>query len=381
MFQTHDAGIYIHIPYCKTKCNYCDFYSVVNNDNEKDFIDALLAEIDLRKNFFEQDAQINTIYFGGGTPSFIKSENIAKILNKIQQSYAINAQAEITLEANPDDLTNNSLIKYKAMGFNRLSIGVQSLLPEQLRFMQRRHNVEQAIDAVNMAVRNKFDNISVDLIYGLPDMQLNQWEDTLNTVMQWPVQHLSAYHLTIEEGTKLHKQVQKAQIKEISDDKSFQQFESLMDISAQHGFEQYEISNFARNKLYSKHNSAYWQQKAYLGLGPSAHSFSKDKRYWNHSSLIKYIDNLQKNKLFYAFEILSPTDKFNDMIITALRTSKGLNIDELHSYYKPKEHWNIILNKYIEKGFIIQKNTNFSLSRKGIHLADSIMADLMIIKE
>jgi oxygen-independent coproporphyrinogen-3 oxidase len=375
------AGIYIHIPYCKTKCNYCDFYSVINKSNEKQFLQAILNEILLQQHFFLPGTKLSSIYFGGGTPSFIEKNHIENILSQIHQVFAVVPNAEITLEANPDDLSFDSLSDYKRMGFNRLSMGVQSLIPDQLRFMQRRHTVQQAQESVNSALKVGFDNISIDLIYGLPELKISEWEASLNSAMQWPVSHLSAYHLTVEEGTLLHKQVKSGLISVISDELSYQQFEILMDLASKHGFEQYEISNFARNSKYSQHNSAYWHQKPYLGLGPSAHSYNLDKRCWNPPNLNTYIKKLIADILTFECEELSILDKFNDMIITSLRTSHGLSLEPLFSIFNPGTKWLEKLQKMVAEGWIINEKEHYRLSRKGIHLGDNLMANLMIVND
>jgi len=375
------ASIYIHIPYCKTKCNYCDFYSIINKSTENKFVEAILNEISLQQNFFLSGTQVSTVYFGGGTPSYIERSHIEKILNHITQIFSLTPQTEITLEANPDDLSFIALADYKRMGFNRISMGIQSLIPEQLRFMQRRHTVEQAKESVFDAIKAGFEHISIDLIYGLPDMKISEWQESLNTALQWPVNHFSAYHLTVEEGTLLHKQVKSGLISTISDDLSYQQFEMLMDLAEKHGFEQYEISNFARNKNYSKHNSAYWKQKPYLGLGPSAHSYNLIKRCWNPKKLNTYIKQLSANMLTYECEELSASDKFNDMIITSLRTSDGIALQQLFSIFNPGAKWMRVLEKMVAEGWILCQNNHYKLSRKGIHLSDNLMASLMIVND
>ena len=374
------SGIYIHIPYCKTKCNYCDFYSITNKSTEQKFVQALLKEIELKKPFFKQDKTVETIYFGGGTPSFILPENIEKILVALHHNFAIDLEPEITLEANPDDLTLEKLQNYKSMGFNRISMGVQSLLPEQLRFMQRRHSVEQARQAVKDVFAAGFSNMSIDLIYGLPHMQLSDWEKSLKEALSWETNHLSAYHLTVEENTPLYRLVKSNQVKTIDDELSYRQFEMLMDISSEYGFEQYEISNFARNKAYSRHNTSYWQDIEYLGLGPSAHSYNGLQRCANVANIRRYINNIKTNSPFYECEKLSELDKFNDQIITQLRTMKGIDKTILNNAPIQQKNLNKLVNKYINTGFLEENSSHVKLSRKGIHLADSIMADLILVE-
>ncbi len=267
------AGIYIHIPFCRQKCYYCDFYKTVNTSLTVKFLPALESEIILRKGYLESET-IETIYFGGGTPSVLTESELADILQTLHQQYSISCDAEITFEANPDDLSIEYLQGLKRTGVNRLSIGIQSFQDTFLKKMNRRHTAMQAVEAIENAANLGFDNISVDLIYGLPGLSSTAWKKDLKQVFKLPVQHLSAYHLTYHEGTAFYTWLKKGALKELKEAQSVSQFEILVEQAEKNGFEQYEISNFAKDRLYSKHNSSYWLGTKYLGLGPSAHSFN-----------------------------------------------------------------------------------------------------------
>lgn len=269
------AGIYIHIPFCRQKCYYCDFYKTVNTSLTQKFLSGLKEEAKIRKNYLQNET-VETIYFGGGTPSVLTPGELGDILNHISKFYELDNQLETTFEANPDDLTPEYLAAIKAAGVNRLSIGIQAFQDVHLKKMNRRHNAEQAEEVVKNAVKAGINNISVDLIYGLPDLSEAQWKESLDRVFRLPVQHLSAYHLTYHEGTAFYTWLKKGTLKELSENDSVNQFNMLLDAAEKAGFEQYEISNFACDQRYSKHNTAYWLGKKYLGLGPSAHSYDQN---------------------------------------------------------------------------------------------------------
>ena len=374
------AGIYIHIPYCKTKCNYCDFYSIVNKSTETDFTAAVKKEMKVKKDFLPRGETIETIYFGGGTPSFIETENLRQILNAVYRQFSVSEDTEITMEVNPDDINRAKAQNFRQLGVNRISMGVQSFLPEQLRFMQRRHSVQQAFDAIDTILQAGISNMSIDLIYGLPQMSLQEWENSLDKALQLPVHHLSVYHLTVEPGTLLHRQVKSGQVEVIDDELSYSQFELLMNKTAQYGFEHYEISNFAREGHYSLHNTSYWQNKPYLGLGPSAHSYNLEKRCFNVANVHRYISGIFENKAFYECEILSDWDKFNEKIITHLRMRRGISEKDLLSLPGYAAAIDKTVSQYEKNGYLERKNGRVCLSRKGIHIADRIMTDLMVVK-
>ncbi|WP_319591688.1 radical SAM family heme chaperone HemW [uncultured Draconibacterium sp.] len=374
------AGIYIHIPFCRQKCYYCDFYKTVNTSLQHDFIAALKNEAKVRKNYLN-DETVETIYFGGGTPSVLTAPEIAEILSVLNDEFKVNSDAEITFEANPDDLSNDYLKALKQEGINRLSIGIQAFQNRHLEKMNRRHNTAQAVEAIENAANNGFSNLSADLIYGLPDLTPKEWEESLNQMFRLPVKHLSAYHLTYHEGTAFYTWLKKGTLKELKEEESVNQFNTLVDLSLVNGFEHYEISNFAKDQLYSRHNTAYWMGVKYLGLGPSAHSFDGVSRRWNDSSVEAYIKAQANNQPYFEEEKLSENDQYNEYILTRIRTKWGVSVKELKQRFGHEKaaYFSRQLNKYKNTGDINIKSETITLSRKGLFVSDEIMADLMII--
>jgi len=298
------SGIYIHVPYCKHKCEYCDFYSVVTSEGKEKFASLIEKELVLRKEYLP-DNEIETIYFGGGTPSMLDENQISDILNSISKNYTISKN----LEANPDDLTSELLISLRSIGVNRLSIGIQSFSDIDLKQLGRRHDASQAVNAVNMAHNADFDNISIDLIYGLPYSNTDIWISNLQKAFELPVSHLSCYHLIYEEGTPLSKRVVLGKVTPVSEDLSVEQFQILQEMSAKNGFIHYEISNLAKEGCFSRHNSSYWNQVPYLGLGPSAHSYNGISRDWNPKSIAIWKNSIENGLFAGESEILSLKDK------------------------------------------------------------------------
>jgi oxygen-independent coproporphyrinogen-3 oxidase len=374
------AGIYIHIPFCRQKCYYCDFYKTVNISLTGRFIDVLSKEINLRKNFSEGET-IETIYFGGGTPSVLTEQELTQILQILHHEFEIVPDAEITFEANPDDLKTDYLERLFRSGINRLSIGIQSFQDTHLKRMNRRHTAQQAVQSVENAVKAGFRNISIDLIYGLPELTTKEWQNSLGQVFQLPVDHLSAYHLTYHEGTPFYTWLKKGTLKETGETESTRQFNILVDRAEAAGFEQYEISNFSKNEMYSKHNTAYWTGKKYLGLGPSAHSFNGVSRQWNFSHLESYLKAYEQGKPFFGEEILTEKEKFNEYILTRLRTKWGVSVVFMEEEFGREKvsHFLKNIGKYENAGWISRKNEIFLLSRKGLFVSDDILAQLMII--
>jgi len=374
------AGVYIHIPFCRQKCYYCDFYKTVNTDLTERFIGVLLKEITLRKNYLDGEP-VETIYFGGGTPSTLTEKQLSKILSSINTELQVLTQAEITFEANPDDLDFGYLKTIKRLGVNRLSIGIQAFQNKHLEKMNRRHNREQAVLAVKNAVKAGFSNISVDLIYGLPGLTRQEWNESLHEVFNLPVQHLSAYHLTYHEGTPFYTWLKKGTLKELDETESVEQFNQLIDEAEKAGFEQYEISNFAKNVLYSRHNTSYWTGKKYLGLGPSAHSFNGESRQWNFAHIDGYLKAFESGSPFFEVEELIDNDRFNEYILTRLRTKWGVSLSFIEEHFG-KERVSYFLKNmqsYIQTGKVIQQNNVFTLSREGVFVSDDILTNLMII--
>ena len=375
------AGIYIHIPFCRKICSYCDFYKTADISFKPLFINALLKELKLRGNYLCGE-KIETIYFGGGTPSVLTPAQINLIIGEIFQQFEVANGVEISFEANPDDLKKNYLEGLKTTKINRLSIGIQSFLNHGLKYMGRRHNGTQAEQAVQNAFSAGFKNISIDLIYGLPGLSLNDWAKNLEKAFNLPVKHVSSYHLTYHKGTKFYELRKKGLLKEIKEKESVQQFEMLVDLAKQKGFVHYEISNFAKDACFSKHNSSYWFGKKYLGLGPSAHSFNQESRQWNVANVQKYMEQVNGAGNYFEVETLSENDKYNDFILTRLRTMWGIPKKEVENKFGAKFLAYLAQNtqKYIQSGHIVEQENNYTLSKKGYFISDEIMANLMFVE-
>ncbi len=376
------AGIYIHIPFCKTKCHYCDFYKSTDFASRPDFLSALKLEIEARKSELNGEI-IESIYFGGGTPSVLKAAEINRILEQIFSSYTVSGTAEITMECNPDDLTQDFLIALKSTAVNRLSIGTQSFNNQDLKNMNRRHNGQQAIAAVRLAQETGFSNISIDLIYGLPSQTLDAWHENVQQAIQLGVQHISAYHLTYHEGTVFYDYLKTGKIKELPDELSFDQFKLLKSELEKAGFEHYEISNFSLPGAYSRHNRAYWERKSYLGFGPSAHSFDLKTRRWNVSSLREYLKAFESNSTYWETEILSEQDQYNDYVITSLRTQWGIKDIYLKETFSRKfyTHFQSEIEPFIRSGHVRKENGAFLLNTEGLFISDKIMEQLLYVED
>ena len=376
------SGIYIHIPYCKQKCTYCNFHFSTNIKNVEEMISAMLVEIENKKNYFKKN-EIHTIYFGGGTPSFIESKKLDELLEKIKSLYKIIDNAEITIELNPDDITESKLQELKSIGFNRLSIGVQSFFDEDLKFMNRSHSSQEAIDSIKLSQKSGFKNITIDLIYALPHLSNTNWEKNLTKINVLGIEHFSAYALTVEPKTKLDYLIKSKKINAISDDKVVEQFKILQEKTRNMGFIQYEISNFCKKENYSKHNSSYWKRKNYIGIGPSAHSFNGNQRQWNIKSNSKYIKKIKKKEKYFEVENISNVEKYNEYILTSLRTIWGVNHDYIKSNFDEKINLNFknSVKKWLDTKNVINKNGHYNLTNKGMIIADSISSDLFFIQD
>jgi oxygen-independent coproporphyrinogen III oxidase len=372
------AGIYFHVPFCKQKCSYCDFYKSTKTGFIADYVKAVRLELWLQRDYLGSET-IETIYFGGGTPSLLLPEQINELLNACKGIFKTKHEIEITLEANPDDLSTGYLAAIKHAGVNRLSIGIQSFSDTDLKFMGRRHDAAQAELAVKNAHETGFNNISVDLIYGVPKMPFEQWQANLKMVFGLNIQHLSAYHLTYHKGTKLWGELKSKSVSEVDEEESLRQFNELVEQALKNGFEQYEISNFAVNGLYSRHNSSYWKQKNYLGLGPSAHSYDQQSRQWNISNISAYLDALKEHKIPATKEELSMKDRFNEYLITSLRTTWGLDTETVKANYGEQATNSLLKScqKYIETGQLAFVGTTLKLTATGMFVSDNIMAELI----
>lgn len=373
------AGIYLHIPFCKSKCIYCDFYSTANLTAKNRYIQALCKELEQRKDYLGGE-KIHTIYFGGGTPSLLTTSDFEKIFFTIGNNYDISECREVTLEANPDDITEEYVKSIKMLPFNRVSMGCQTFDDKTLRFLNRRHNASTAINAVNLLQQNGIDNISIDLIYGYPEETVEQWSRDLEQAISFGVPHISAYHLIYEQGTPMHNMLSKGKIKEIDEEKSLLFFSMLIEKLENAGYEQYEISNFCKYGKYSQHNTSYWRGTKYLGCGAAAHSYDGVSREWNISDTNKYILGIDNGRAFEK-EVLTPIDVYNEYIITHLRTKWGICLDAFKQLFGD-EKLNLLLggaSKFIADNLLQHKDNNLSLTRKGIFLSDNIMSDLLIV--
>ena len=372
------AGIYIHIPFCKRRCIYCDFFSTTASDRKKDYIKALCKEICIRKDYTGGEI-IDTIYFGGGTPSQLEEQDLTTILNTINDNFEINPQAEITIEANPDDLTDEYVKMLSTLPFNRLSIGIQTFDDGILSILKRRHNSQQAIDAFKRCRDAGFSNISIDLMYGLPGESINTWERDLSIALALKPEHISAYHLIYEEGTMLYKLKEENKVKEADEDLSNTLFETLITRLKENGYIHYEISNFCLPDMHSRHNSSYWTGQKYLGCGPSAHSYDGYSRQWNISSLEKYIEGINKGIEISEKEELNIYTRYNDFVITSIRTVWGMPLDKLKSEYGNKlyEYCLKMAAPHIQQETLEIKNNTLKLTQKGIFISDGIMSDML----
>jgi oxygen-independent coproporphyrinogen III oxidase len=373
------AGIYIHIPFCKKLCSYCDFYKIIKTEDYSTFIETLLKEAIIRRNYLS-DEIVSTIYIGGGTPSVLSVKEIRKILVLLSDLFTIDKNCEITIELNPEDLSTPYLNGLKKLNINRISLGVQSWRDEELIFLNRRHNSIQAEKALTNIISTGFENITIDLIYGIPGMSSSEWEANLDKTFSFGIQHLSAYHLTIEPGTVFGKMKKKGLIYEIDEDESANQFNILIEKAGKAGFIQYEISNFGREGYFSKHNTNYWKQINYLGLGPSAHSFNNFSRQWNVKNVISYISSIKNNKPFYKGEELNIRTRFNEYIMTSLRTMWGIDLDFVEKTFE-KEGYDYIINmagKFKDYGLMRQENKSLVLTNQGKMISDNIISEFMM---
>ena len=372
------AGIYIHIPFCKSRCIYCDFFTSTNEVEMDNYVQALCKEIVLRKNELPNDI-VKTIYIGGGTPSRLKKNHFDHVFEAINANYKLSAEMEITIEANPDDLTHAYVDMLHHLPFNRISIGIQSFDDQELKFLSRRHDANRAVEAVKYCQEKGFNNISIDLMYGLPNQTLAIWECSLQQALDLGIQHVSAYHLIYEEKTRLYSLLQAGKVNPVDEDSSLDMFKALIETLTKAGFQHYEISAFAKQGFISQHNSSYWTGIKYLGFGPSAHSFDGEHRCWNVSSLPKYIAGVNSNNLDVEMEDIDLTTKYNEYIITGLRTVWGVDLetlktkfgDELYSYFLQNAE------RYFNLNYLKKENTNVTLTHKGIFISDGIMSDLM----
>ena len=373
------AGIYIHIPFCKQACFYCDFHFSTSLKKKDELISCLIKEIELRKDELQNEI-IETIYFGGGTPSMLSLKEISTLIDAVYKNHTVIEAPEITLEANPDDLSEEKIIELSNSPINRLSIGVQSFFEKDLKLMNRAHNSKEAINSLSVAIRY-FDNISVDLIYGIPGSTNDEWKENIQTVLNFGIPHISSYALTVEPKTALETLIKKGKIENVDDELAQEQFYILTSALEKENFVHYELSNFGKENFFSKNNTAYWLGKKYLGIGPSAHSFDGEKRSWNVRNNTKYIKEIQQNSLPLERETLSKTDCYNEYIMTGLRTIWGVSLEKIKNdfgdnyitYLKNQSE------KYIQQKLLYFDDEILRSTEKGKFLVDGIAADLFKI--
>ena len=371
-------GIYLHIPFCKQACHYCDFHFSTSLKKKGTLVDALCKELLLRKE--EIPGAVETIYFGGGTPSLLSSEELKQIFDTIYSLYPVSADAEVTLEANPDDLTEEKIKVLAASPINRLSIGVQSFFEEDLQMMNRAHNSTEALESIK-AARQHFDNISIDLIYGIPQMSNQRWKKNLETALQLGVPHISSYALTVETRTALKTLIDKGKIAPVEEEAAREHYEIMIQTLKQAGFENYEFSNFGKPGYFSRNNTAYWFGKSYLGIGPSAHSFDGKARMWNISNNTLYIKALESGQLPAEREELSLTDRYNEYVMTRLRTKWGILLTEVQEKFG-EDYKTYLLREarsFLNNGMMEQEGDSLLISSKGKFLSDGIAAELFLV--
>ena len=375
------SGIYIHIPFCKQACHYCDFHFSTNLKKKDEMVLALAKEIEMRKNEF-QDSIVETIYFGGGTPSILQIEDLKFLIDAVYKNYKVVENPEITVEANPDDLTETRIIELSKNKVNRLSIGIQSFFEDDLLLMNRAHNVEEAKKCLEIAT-HYFDNISIDLIYGVPEMSNEKWLQNIETALSFGVPHISSYALTVEPKTALHSFIQKGIIPQPDDEVAQEHFHILVDKLSESGFIHYELSNFGKENYFSKNNSSYWLGKKYIGIGPSAHSYDGKNRGWNVSNNSLYIKSIQENKLPIEIETLTKTDRYNEYIMTGLRTIWGVSFERIEQEFGKTylDYLNQQAAKFIEDHLLFVDDNILRTTKKGKFLSDGIASDLFLLNK
>ena len=372
------AGIYIHIPFCKKKCHYCNFYSTPSVKHRDKMMPALLEELNLQKNYL--DETIDSIYFGGGTPSLLSGDEINRILDRIQHNFAVSPQPEITLEANPDDINLAKVKELRSTIINRVSLGVQSFFADDLLYLNRLHAASQSEYAIKSLQDSGYSNLSIDLIYGIPTLDMASWKENLLKTIQLDIPHLSAYALTVEPNTNLQVLIHKRKLADVSDENSAQQFRYLMQFMQDKNFEHYEVSNFCLPTFQSKHNASYWAGIPYLGVGPSAHSYDCASRQWNCSNLAEYVEKIDSHKVPFTKEVLSPINTYNEYIMTALRTNKGINFAELARLFSENHlsDFNQLLSKYKDSPLLTISADSVSLTDEGFLFADRISSEFFL---
>lgn len=375
-----NVGIYIHIPFCKSRCIYCGFYSTTNKELKERYVDALIREIRMRKDNFARlgtslsPSSTSTVYFGGGTPSSLSVCDIERIVGALESTFN-GTPSEVTLEMNPDDVTRDYIKAVRQVGINRISMGIQTFDDSRLQFIRRRHNASQAEKAVMTIREEGIHNVSIDLMFGFPNQTMDEWVTDIDKAIALHPMHISAYSLMYEEGTPLFRMLQKGEISQIDDETSLAMYTELINRLTANGYEHYEISNFAMPGYRSVHNSSYWHDTSYLGFGAAAHSYNKDTRSWNIPDLKKYIESIESGVLPSESEVIDADTHYNDLITTALRTREGLNLDDLPQKYR--EYALVNARKSISEHLLEATDSHIRLTREGLFVSDMVMSELI----
>jgi len=371
------SGLYIHIPFCRQACVYCDFHFSTNLERKKNLVEAIGKEIEARRDYLA-DKKLQSIYFGGGTPSVLAPEQLIAILNTVRTNFEIAKGAEVTFELNPEDADQEYLKAIRSAGVNRLSVGLQSFNEEELKWMNRAHTAGQSLECIKKAQKAGFENISVDLIYGSRFQSEQSWRETLHKVFEMNIPHISSYNLTIEGKTKLSNLLEQKKEPEIDSELSARLFDILMEESEKAGYKHYEISNFCKPGFVAVHNSSYWRGEYYLGVGPSAHSYNGVSRRFNVKSNAQYMQFVEEGKKYWEEEILTDADKYNEYVLTRLRTSWGCDLDEIAEVFGHKYKEYFVKNLHLHESLIIREKNKVTLNQKGKHFADGIASDLFL---
>ena len=374
------TGLYIHIPFCKSRCTYCAFYSTTAEQMKQAYVDAVCREMELRNAIYEKEGKnvgktIATVYLGGGTPSQLSPTQLQQLFDTIARHYDVSDDAEITIECNPDDVTEAFAELLRSLPVNRVSMGAQTFDDDRLQFIHRRHTSEQVTTAIQRLRKKGIHNISIDLMYGFPDETLEEWEYDIQQALALNVEHISAYALTYEEGTPLYRLQEEGKVKEIDEERSLAMYDRLIDRLQEAGYEHYEISNFARKGWRSRHNSSYWQLVPYIGIGAAAHSYDGRRRQWNIADINSYINHIQQGIVPAEGELLDKDSRYNDHVMLALRTCEGLDLSTLDS--DERSYCEETAKKFVLDGLLVKTDNHLRLSRKGLFVSDMIMSELM----
>ena len=374
------TGLYIHIPFCKSRCIYCAFYSTTAEQMKQAYVDAVCREMELRDAIYEKEGKdvgktIATVYLGGGTPSQLSPTQLQQLFDAIARHYDVNDDAEITIECNPDDVTEAFAELLRSLPVNRVSMGAQTFDDDRLQFIHRRHTSEQVTTAIQRLRKKGIHNISIDLMYGFPEETLEEWEYDIQQALALNVEHISAYALTYEEGTPLYRLLEEGKVKEIDEERSLAMYDRLIDRLQEAGYEHYEISNFSRKGWRSRHNSSYWQLVPYIGIGAAAHSYDGRQRQWNIADINSYINHIQQGIVPAEGELLDKDSRYNDHVMLALRTCEGLDLSTLDS--DERSYCEETAKKFVLDGLLVKTDNHLRLSRKGLFVSDMIMSELM----